>query len=306
MLRFHSIDITDQALLSSFSHKFDCQLLNYSFAVLFLYRNVCQFRFAVSDNFLLIKATHNNEDYFMYPIGDGNLPAILDRLAMQAFRSNTKAMRFYQFCNDIAPLLLLWAEEFCQKTGMQFRTVPVREDFEYIYLSKKIALLEGHLFKPKRNQINSFTKNNIWSWANITKENIQEVQCFNTSWDACKDWGNHPTLASENMALADAFTYFFELNLQGVLLRVKDKIVAFSIGFPLNADTFLVLFEKADRACKGAYTMINKLFAQEISKKYTFINRAEDAGEEGLRKAKLSYQPEYLIEVNELEIFYKI
>jgi len=303
MLKFQPIDIKDQLLLSSFSQKFDCQLLNYSFSVLFLYRNVCKFQYTISNNFLLIKATHHNEDYFMFPMGEGNLPAILDRLAMETLSSGIKPVRFYQFCNDIAPLLLLWAEEFCQNTGAHFRTIPVREDFEYIYVSKKLALLEGHLFKPKRNQINAFTKNNIWSWSYITKKNIEEVKIFNTLWDACKDCEEHPALASENVALEDAFTYFFELNLQGVILQVEDKVVAFSIGFPLNADTFLVLFEKADKTCKGAYTMINKLFASEITKHFAYINRAEDAGEEGLRKAKLSYQPEYLIEVNELEIY---
>jgi len=303
MLKFQPIDIKGQSLLSSFSQKFDCQLLNYSFAVLFLYRNVCRFQYTISDNFLLIKATHKNEDYFMFPMGEGNLPAILDRLAMETLSSGANTVRFYQFCNDIAPLLLLWAEEFCQKKGTHFRTIPVREDFEYIYVSKKLALLEGHLFKPKRNQINAFTKNNLWSWSYITKENIEEVKCFNTLWDECKDCDEHPALVAENVALKDAFAYFFELNLQGVLLQVDDKIVAFSIGFPLNTDTFLVLFEKADRTCKGAYTMINKLFASVISKHFTYINRAEDAGEEGLRKAKLSYQPEYLIEVNGLEIY---
>jgi len=237
----------------------------------------------------------------MFPMGEGNLPAILDRIATETLRSK-KTVRFYQFCSDIAPTLLQWAEEFCTEKKLPFRTYPVRDDFEYIYFSKKLALLEGHLLKPKRNQINYFTKNNIWKWASITKENIGEVKHFNILWDACKDCDEYPSLSDENIALQDAFTYFFELNLQGILLQVEDKIVAFSIGFPLNKDTFLVLFEKADRTCKGAYTMINKLFASEISKQYIYINRAEDAGEEGLRKAKFSYQPEYLIEVNELEI----
>ncbi|MCL2246383.1 MAG: phosphatidylglycerol lysyltransferase domain-containing protein [Lentimicrobiaceae bacterium] len=302
MLQFQPLDIKDQPLISSFSQKFDCQLLNYSFAVLFLYRNVCHFQYALSDHFLLIKATHNQEDYFMFPMGEGNLPAILDKIALETLDAG-KSVRFYQFCNDTAPLLLQWAEEFCQKTGNQRRTAPVREDYEYIYSSKKLSLLEGHLFKPKRNQINSFTKNNVWSWMPITKENMAQVKYFNALWDANRDSDEYSSLSKENVAIEDAFTFFFELRLQGILLQIEDKIVAFSIGFPLNKETFLVLFEKADRTCKGAYTMINKLFASEISKKYEYINRAEDAGVEGLRKAKLSYLPEYLIEVNELEIF---
>jgi hypothetical protein len=177
----------------------------------------------------------------------------------------------------------------------------MRKDFEYIYSAKQLALLEGHLFKPKRNQINHFTKHNNWNYAPITIDNIEQVKHFDALWDTTKE-DSDISLEKENIAINEAFTHFFELHLQGILLQVEDKIVAFSIGFPLNNDTFLILFEKADRTCKGAYTMINKLFAHEISKKYTYINRAEDAGVEGLRKAKLSYLPEYLIEVNELVV----
>jgi len=301
MLQFQPLDLKAQPLFLSFYQKFDCQLMNYSFAVLFLYRNLFNVQYAISDQFLLIKATHNHEDYFMFPMGTGNLPVLLDKIAMETL-STGKQVRFYQFCNDIAPVLLQWAEEFCQKNGNQFRVTSVREDFEYIYSSEKLVRLEGHLFKPKRNQINHFTQHNIWNYAPITKDNIEKVKKFDTMWDANKTSSEPTSLTIENIASEEALNYFFELNMQGILLQVEDKIVAFSIGFPLNKETFLILFEKADRTCKGAYAMVNKLFANEISKKYTYINRAEDAGVEGLRKAKLSYQPEYLIEVNELEI----
>jgi len=302
MLCFQPLHLNTQSLFTSFTRKLDCQLMNYSFAVLFLYRNVCQIQYAVLNNFLLIKSTQHQDDFIMFPMGEGNLPALLDQVAMEMLKQ-AKQVRFYQFCNDMAPLLTQWAEDFCRETGNQFRITSVRKDFEYIYSAKQLALLEGHLLKPKRNQINYFTKNNAWSYAPINKENMAKVQYFNAIWDNSKISSEETSLEKENMALQEAFTYFFELNMQGILLQVEDEIVAFSIGFPLNEDTFLVLFEKADRNCKGAYTMINKLFATEISKKYTYINRAEDAGVEGLRKAKLSYLPEYLIEVNELEIF---
>ena len=301
MLQFHPLDLKVQPLFSTFSQKFDCQLMNYSFAVLFLYRNVCHVQYAVFEHFLLLKAAQNEESFFMFPIGEGNLSNMLDKMAVETIQTGN-SVRFYQFCNDFAPVLVQWAEEFCEKTGHQFQVNSNRKDFEYIYSSEKLTRLEGHLLKPKRNQINHFTKNNNWNFTQITKENLEKVKHFNALWDANKT-SLETSLEKENIALKEAFTYFFDLNMQGILLQVEEKIVAFSIGFPLNADTFLILFEKADRNCKGAYSMINKLFANEISKKYTYINRAEDAGVEGLRKAKLSYQPEYLIEVNELVIF---
>jgi hypothetical protein len=301
MLQFQPLDLKAQQLFSAFSQKFDCQLMNYSFTVLFLYRNVCHVQYAISDNFLLLRARHDNVDYFMFPIGEGNLSDILDKIANETLKTQ-KSVRFYQFCNDYAPLLLQWAEEFCEKTGCQFKVNSVRKDYEYIYSAEKLARLEGHLLKPKRNQINHFTQHNSWNFEHISKDNIEKVKHFNALWDA-KKTSSEISLEKENIALEEAFTCFLKLNMQGIILQVENKIVAFSIGFPLNDDTFLILFEKADRTRKGAYTMINKLFANEISKNYTYINRAEDAGVEGLRKAKLSYQPEYLIEVNELEIF---
>ncbi|MDR0207498.1 MAG: phosphatidylglycerol lysyltransferase domain-containing protein [Bacteroidales bacterium] len=302
MTLFHPLDIKAQPVFSSFSHFVDCQLMNYSFVVLFLYRNVCQVHYAICNNYLLIKATRNEEEYYMFPMGDGNLPLLLDKIALETLSAG-KPARFYQFCNDFAPLLLQWSEEFCEKTGKHYQVTSVRNDFEYIYSSKNLANLEGHLLKPKRNQINSFTKNNNWNFTHISKENIEKAKQFNALWDEKRTEEEVSSLLKENIALEEAFAHFFELKMEGIMLLVEEKIVAFAIGFPLNDDTFLVLFEKAERNCKGAYTMINKLFANEISKKYTYINRAEDAGDEGLRKAKLSYQPEYLIEVNELVVY---
>jgi hypothetical protein len=302
MLQFQPLDSKAQPLISSYFIKNDCQLMNYSFTVLFLYRKVSQIQYAIVDNFLLIKITPTDKDFFMFPIGEGNLSALLNQVAIEILK-DAKQIRFYQFCNNMAPLLVQWAEDFCKETGAQFRMLPVRKDFEYIYLANQLAQLEGHLLKPKRNQINHFTKNYTWKYEFISKDNIEKVRHFSAQWYESKISFEDVLLEKENIALEEAFIYFFKLDMQGILLLVEDKIVAFSIGYPLNKDTFLILFEKADRTCKGAYTMINKLFAGEISKKYKYINRAEDAGIEGLRKAKLSYHPEYLIEVNELEIF---
>ena len=84
--------------------------------------------------------------------------------------------------------------------------------------------------------------------------------------------------------------------LLGVVLHVGGRIVAFTFGAPINANTFDVCVEKADVDIEGSYTMINYEFANHIPEQYFFINREEDLGLEGLRKAKLSYYPEVLLE----------
>ena len=86
------------------------------------------------------------------------------------------------------------------------------------------------------------------------------------------------------------------LGLVGGVLKKYGEVVAFEIGEPLNDDTFVVHFEKAYADVQGAYPMINKQFVLHECQGYKYVNREEDDGEEGLRKAKLSYHPDILLE----------
>ena len=74
------------------------------------------------------------------------------------------------------------------------------------------------------------------------------------------------------------------------------KLVAFTYGCPINSDTFDVCVEKADVDYEGAFSIINQEFVRHLPPQYIHINREEDLGEEGLRRAKLSYKPEFLLE----------
>ena len=86
-----------------------------------------------------------------------------------------------------------------------------------------------------------------------------------------------------------------ELDLTGGVLRVNGNVVAFALGEPACEDTFVVHIEKAYSEVEGAYTMINQLFVEHACKGYQYVNREDDAGVEGLRKAKLSYKPALLL-----------
>ncbi|MDY5741967.1 MAG: phosphatidylglycerol lysyltransferase domain-containing protein, partial [Lachnospiraceae bacterium] len=87
-----------------------------------------------------------------------------------------------------------------------------------------------------------------------------------------------------------------ELDMRGGLIRTGGRVVAFSIGEQLNEDTIVVHIEKAFSELQGAYPMINREFARHACEGFRYVNREEDTGEEGLRKAKLSYKPAFLSE----------
>ena len=94
--------------------------------------------------------------------------------------------------------------------------------------------------------------------------------------------------------------HYHALGLEGGLIRVYGEVVAFTMGDRLNSDTYDVHFEKAYGELQGAYAMINREFARWVRAKHPnvrYLNREDDMGVEGLRKAKESYYPDYL-EVN--------
>jgi uncharacterized protein len=301
MLQFKSVTLSDQKFLGTKLNSLNCNLLNYSFIVQFLYRKVISFEYAVYKNFIIPKIRIQNKDYFLYPVGEGDYIDVFNQVLEYAF-SNANKLRFFQFCNLHGAILEEWAETL-KGIGYSYIYYPSEDEFEYIYLTESLALLNTHDLKPKRNHIRFFEKNFQWRFENINSNIIPEIKAFSSQWNTEKNIGSTSRLNLENEALNEAFIYFSELNLSGIVLRVDQQIVAFSIGTLLNDDTWLVLFEKADRNVRGAYSMINKLFAQEIATGYQYINRAEDGGVEGLRKAKQSYHPDYMNEVFHLTIY---
>ena len=146
-----------------------------------------------------------------------------------------------------------------------------------------------------------FCDNPNWVYEEISKENIDECIALNLSWSDERDSSNIE-IRKELGAANTALSHFEELGLKGGLIRREGRVVAYSLGERLTNDTFVIHFEKADDNIKGAYQIINNEFAKHNCADFEFINREEDNGEEGLRKAKLSYRPVKLIEKFEARI----
>ena len=125
--------------------------------------------------------------------------------------------------------------------------------------------------------------------------NIDEVWEMSRKWAEMMDTEDDQSLHEELSALEETFRHFEALNMQGGLIRANGRVIAFSIGDPLNEDVYLVQFEKAYPDIPGAYQVINQQFAEHYAARYKFANREDDAGDEGLRKAKLSYDPIFLV-----------
>ncbi len=174
-----------------------------------------------------------------------------------------------------------------------------RDYSDYIYLVEDLMYLKGKKFHGKRNHINQFLKNNEFTYEPMTPENIPECREMNEKWKEQNDSGDSRSLETELRAVDMAFRYFEKFGFVGGLIRIRGEVAAFTIGERLNSDTFVSHIEKAYHDIQGLYPMINQQFALNCMEGYKYVNREEDMGVEGLRKAKLSYNPVIILEKNE-------
>jgi hypothetical protein len=135
-----------------------------------------------------------------------------------------------------------------------------------------------------------------WSYERITKENQEDCFQMALKWRTDHECEYDQEKRAEMCVALNSLRLLEELNLVGGLLRIEDQVVAFTIGEPLNPDTFVVHIEKAFPDIQGAYPMINQQFVEHEAQDYKYVNREEDTGSQGLRKAKLSYHPAFLVE----------
>ena len=183
----------------------------------------------------------------------------------------------------------------------QFYFQPDRDGFDYIYSIDALADLKGKKLQRKRNHCNHFRMlHPTGTIAPITDENTPQVMEMLEQWYARKEEAEYGTsFHLEQVAISKALQYRKELGIEGIVLQEKGRIIAMTMGSFLSPNTFDVQFEKAFEEYMGAYAVINREFARYLKEKYPqlqWLNREDDLGLEGLRKAKLSYCPDRLVE----------
>ena len=125
---------------------------------------------------------------------------------------------------------------------------------------------------------------------------MEEVREFSHEWCRRNECKSVDTLALESCAVEKCLNNYGSLNLKGGILRVDGQIVGYTIGEALNSDTIVVHVEKAFQEFRGAYQFINREFIKKIAPGFQYVNREDDIGDEGLRKAKESYYPIFMLE----------
>ncbi len=178
----------------------------------------------------------------------------------------------------------------------RYAITPTPEQSDYVYLARELCELPGRRFHKKKNHLNRFQKNYQYEFRWLDENLVEAVLDMQNAWCELRDCRNHPGLASEDQAIWTALTNFDRLGYQGAAIMIDGCVEAFTLGEPLNDTTAVVHIEKANPDIDGLYAAINQLFCQGAWSQMEYVNREQDLGVPGLRRAKQSYQPHHMVD----------
>ena len=261
----------------------------YNFANLFLWGRQ---KATLHEGNLTFFCQFNRRSVYLFPLG-AHLKPTLDAIISDS-RKRGIPCRITSLTEQDQEMLESWYPN-------QFYFHADRDSYDYIYSIDALADLSGKKLQKKRNHCNRFRLlHPHYGTAPITDENTCDVLAMLEHWYAQK-MQDDPTadFHLEKTAITKALRYRQALGMEGLVLTDKGRILAMTLGSFLSEDTFDVQFEKAAAGYDGAYAVINQEFARYLREKYPalkWLNREDDLGLEGLRKAKLSYCPHRLVE----------
>jgi hypothetical protein len=281
---FSPVTLADKKIILPLLLDNDVFFCDYSFANLFMWGDIFRTSWLFHDERLWIY--NGYDDLMLMPVGKAlTLPELVEVSGM--LRRQGKSGNFVlvdqDFVKDNADLVHFFNVEIDLDNG------------DYIYSSQKLVDLPGNKLHKKRNLINQF----LALYPDYVCQPLQASDleaCLKLSEKWCRQRScQEMDFDHETSALKRALRNFSELELQGLKISRGGELIAFSIFSELNSNMADVHFEKFDPEIKGVGQVINWETAKSLSAKYKYINREQDLGLEGLRQAKKSYSPEYVV-----------
>ena len=285
MIRFRPVTLHDKAVIERYTMHAETTDCNLAFANMFCWLHVFRSAWAEVGGFLVIRFQIDGGEKigYMQPVGEGDFAPLIPALREDA-HAHGQRLRILGLTDRGRELIRdMHAGQFA------FESDPAQED--YLYAADDLRRLAGRRYQPKRNHINRFTAAYPdYRYEELTPDRFDECMRLERAWRHAHE-GHTSELCAEQLAMRRGFARYEELGLRGGCICVGEKLVAFTYGSAVNDHTFDIHIEKADTAYDGAFAVINQLFARHLPERFTLINREEDLGLEGLRRAKRSYHP---------------
>jgi len=286
---FKPIELSDRDFIREKFWHYQPETAELTFTGFFIWRTYYQFHWSILDDCFVAYCRDRQGRFFATePVGSGERTKVVYTLLK--FLQEEKGQK--QPAIERADRRLV-AE--LEKTG-SFQIEPVRDYFDYVYRTEDLIKLPGRKYHRKRNHIRQFLKQYTYEYRPLGKEEILGCLDLARRWCQAKRCEEDLGLLEEKEAVLECLKHFLELEIQGGVILVHNRIEAFAVGELLNKDTAVIHVEKASPEIPSLYALINQQFAEKAWSGTTWINREEDSGQENLRKAKESYYPDHLVE----------
>ena len=312
MLPFRPPEISDRIAVTSAVAEAGYMGSDASFANIYLLRKKYGTEIALQEGFLF--RYYNGQGSrrgYAFPLGADDPRAALALIAQDAAESG----RPLEFCLVDEPRAQILRDYFSMSASVTIRFAENRGDSDYLYSAESLANLPGTTYRKKRNHISRFSRTYAnYELREITIENMADALQVEKLWmnngaasessESCEPsceceeaaWAerseDEKSRFAEYCAIQESLHHFDDLGMKGAILYVEGKPVGMTMASQIIPGVWDIHFEKViDKyANNGGYAVINKMFAATLSGA-RLINREEDIGIEGLRKAKLSYYP---------------
>jgi uncharacterized protein len=292
MIEFSEVTINDKALFDKYLRSYNRQVSEMTFTNFFMWRNFYRFRYSEICGLMCVISLQEGKAPFCFtPFGEMNREAFIGAVSelREYFQSNNWELRFERVDESQASYFM----EYLNIS--EDRIIFDENNSDYVYNAENLILLKGKKYDGKRNHINKFKKSYNYEYIPLSDGYFNECNEIMESWCAERNCEEHSDFYCEKLANLELLKNFTKLDCKGALIRVNDKFEAFTVGEKLNENTAVIHIEKANGSINGLYTFINQQFCEREWSGCEFVNREQDLGIEGLRKAKLSYHPAKMI-----------
>ncbi len=261
-----------------------------TFTNLFMWRKWYNIKWCLFMEHLCIQASRNDTTFILPPFGPdlAKVPFVIDKL-VEYFASQSTPFVMKGVYEDIVEVLQ-------KERPAMFKFKDDRDNYDYVYLASDLTDLKGRKFHSKKNHVNSFRHSYPgYQYQQLTADLIPTCIDFTIEWCKKRGCDSDVDLEIEKCAVLEALRHFDQLNFTGGIIFIDGQMEAMTFGELLNPEMAVIHVEKANPDIKGLYAAINQDFCRHAWNDVKYINREEDMGIEGLRKAKESYKPVLMV-----------
>ena len=300
MIDFKEVAIDDKDIFEKHYREYGSDVSEMTFTNVFMWRKAFGYKYTVINGLLCcISHSGDTEPFALLPAGsfsqnnfsrDKFRKVILD--IKEYFEENNLKLVFKRVSKRGTDIFKECFED------NEIEVVFNRDDSDYVYKIESLAYLKGKKYHKKRNHVRKFMRlyGDSYEYVKLSEKHIDESYRIMEEWCSKRNCNEHRIFGCERLANIEVLKNFEKLNCKGALIKVNGRFEAVTVGEQLSNNTVVIHIEKGNSEIEGIYNVINKEFCQYEWNHLEFSNREQDLGVPGLRKAKLSYHPDKMID----------